>query len=134
MASEPRRQALCFYLRDHHCSGHSNHPQNAANAAPVEHVRLGADLDQRLRDIDLQIGISENEVQFARARGGRTLKTGDAYNAPLLAEEIQRLGRFVGQANGPLRIRTAARAHSLNMPQTSSETNRASLPAESEHA
>ena len=101
-----------------HAAERAQHAQDVGDAALVEHVDLHAATNQRRRDVGLQVREPEHQVGLQRddtvdlragecryprllAPGTRRTdrETRNADDAPVLAEQVQRLGGLLGQAD-----------------------------------
>ena len=101
-----------------HAAEHADHAQDLRDAAVIEEVHLDARARELGRDVGLQVREAEHEVRLEREdavdlRAGecRHLRllaprprrphgeAGDADDARVLAEQVQRLRRLLGQAD-----------------------------------
>src|SRR5471030_55347 len=125
-ALQPLRQLpgelLGFLLTADQPAEHRDHLQDLVDAALIEHDHVQAAADELGDEIRLQIREREHEVRFQRfdlvelrvderrhfrlePRLRRTHRVaGDADDTIALAEQVERLGRLLGQAHDPARV------------------------------
>jgi hypothetical protein len=118
LLDEPLRLRLAA---DHAAQG-ADHAQDVGDAAVIEDVHFDALADERGGDVRLQVGESQHEVGLqgddpidlgARERRDARLlaprpwrphgEARDADDAPVLRQEVERLGRLLGQADDAVR-------------------------------
>jgi len=106
----------------HHCPEHADHIEDPGDGALVERVHFDPTANEIGGDVRLQVGERQNEIRLqredlvdVRRREGThtgllaaSLRrahdiTGNAGDAVLLADEVQRLDGFLGEANNSAR-------------------------------
>ncbi len=115
---KPRSQLVGAPGGADHGADHADHRQNAGQVALVEDMHVDAGAHEILDDVGLQVGEGEHEIRlecqdfwdirrdesgharFFAAHLRRPHRiAGDPDDAVLLAEQIERLDRFLGQAD-----------------------------------
>ncbi len=121
MAGELLHQRRGTRFPPDHPAERADHAEDIGHAAMVEDVHLDARTHQLRRDVRLQVGEPQHQVRFQRedpvdlgAREGRHARlllarswrthgeTGNADDAPVFTEQVERLGGLFGETDDAL--------------------------------